>query len=149
MSKFKVGDRVRSKSTGCKYTLRSRNYSMDGTFGDAWNTDGLGWLGEKQFELIKERTMKDYVSIRDLLEDRACQDGILRFIDYVLKDEDTSIITKSFSVRDTFITAEANGFNDDVDWLKSKGYNYQNKKLEKLRKKVQELNEEIEKLENA
>jgi hypothetical protein len=80
MSKFKVGDKVRLNNS--HETTGTIKYKVSDDIWDIlWDDDGeMCKQRENGLELIKERTMKDTITLKELIEQGACKEGIVWFV---------------------------------------------------------------------
>jgi hypothetical protein len=143
MSKFKVGDRVRCLNNsgyeyklfvGNTYTISESNKGKDSDMVRLKGKPEIDIVYDYRFELIKERTMKDTITLKELIEQGACKEGLLWFIEIAISlvagdnptdnyDHDGNGPYKhKFYVKKIVSKAKEDGHHEYIQWLKDHGY---------------------------
>jgi hypothetical protein len=154
--KFKKGDRVKHVELGMGTVLEicrggDIGVRFDEAHSDLHELGGLceykhGWYcNPRDLKLIKEPKMKDTITLKELIEQDACKEGVLWFMDVF---NSLNCLNCYLAVWDKPITVisvvkklKQQGKDSYIDWLKAHGYNVEDK--DDIKKQIKDLESEF------
>jgi hypothetical protein len=100
---------------------------------------------------IKEKEMKDTISIKELFEKNACKEGIMWFLDNIYRWTPLISLTtysqSEYKIKDVIELAKNQNKTSYITWLKENGYSTMDeKKRKKLEDKLEKLEKEMQKI---
>jgi hypothetical protein len=152
---MKIGARVRLKSggniSGSNHIETIRDIEND----RVWTEESPGWSYIESLELVEEKQMKDTITLRELIEQDACKEDVLWFMDYVMNhigwsNDSDSLKDCCKNVNIGYVIEKANRDNklDYITWLHDHGYQTKDNQealdeISKLKQRISELEDSL------
>ena len=95
--------------------------------------------------IFKEDKMKDTITLRELIKQDACKEGVLWFMDKIECEQRILLRDVKVSVKMLVYMAKQEGHTEYISWLKDHGYavDDKNEKIAELRNEYQELEKNL------